>query len=227
MSEVAQQTLDQNLQIILDRYSLVGTDSNPNAVGIRNADRRYMNSLGARKGRLYGELTTCGIALVWADFHKTDYCEADVLIIDSETVVAGSHIYQRSQGRHDWYDHTGPSAYTSISLAGHADSLTTMPYELSVGSKHGKEFERGHAAYMRTAKALAKFAGASDQYDALHQTVASRDPLVPKNLEQLHPYAGQLYGPRVNLQEMIDANVEFHPAVIEALRFVPEMTIDS
>ena len=75
--------------------------------------------------------------------------------------------------------------------------------------------------------ALAKFAIAGSEHDALHQIVATRKPLVHKNLEQLHPYAGRAYGPRVNLQEMITAGVGFHPAVAEALQSAPGMMIDS
>lgn len=219
--------LDQNLQTILDRYSMMGEDYDPTRIDVTNADGRYMHSLGPRKGRLYGELTSYGLALVWADADTTQYSRADVLVIDDSFAIAGSHIYNRQTGEHDWHKHTGSGAYTSISLASHADVLTTMPLLLATASISGARLEKIQTLYERTAMALAKFAIAGSEHDALHQIVATRKPLVHKNLEQLYPYAGRAYGPRVNLQEMITAGVEFHPAVAEALQSAPGMMIDS
>ena len=218
------ETLDRDLQTILHRYSLVGEDSDPTAMDISNFDRRYSESLAARKDHLYGELTSHGLVLVWANAEKSQYCTADVLIIDSDSVMATTHVYNRRTGDYDWCDYTGVP--TGIPLDGQADTLVTLPYDQVVPRGHSKRHERIHASYMRAACMVAKMAIARSENDALHQAVAHKSEQVPENLWQLYPYAGDFYGPRVNLEEMIHADVPFHPAVARALRLVPGMTVD-
>jgi len=224
MNEMKPETLDRNLQTILHRYSLVGEDSDPAAMDISNFDRRYGESLAARKDRLYGELTSHGLVLVWASADKSQYCTADVLVIDSSSLITESHVYNQHTGDYDWYDYTGVP--TGIPLNGQADTLVTLPYDQVVPRGHTKRHARIRASYMRTAHVVKKMAAAGSENDALHQIVAHRNEQVHENLQQLYPYAGEPYGPRVNLEEMIHADVPFHPAVAKALRLVPGMTVD-
>lgn len=221
-SEPPLQTLDQNLQLILDRYSLVGENAEFDIDRMNGADPR---ALGQRANYLYGTLTSRGLVHVWADPEKSDYCSAEVLVIDHSFVSAGSHIFNRRNGGRDWAVHTG--SYSGLALASNADTLSVMPYELAAEGRTGLALEQAQARYTRVARALTKFATASSVYDALHQTHAFRYPPVHRNVEQLYPYAGQTFGPRINVQEMLEAGIAFHPAVTEALHAAPAMTFDS
>lgn len=86
-----QHTPDQNLQTLLGRYSLVGEGD--------DYFTEYMHSpesprqLGQRIGYLYGELTSKGLVHVWADPEKSDYANAEVLIIDHSFVSTYTHVY--------------------------------------------------------------------------------------------------------------------------------------
>ena len=219
--ETSKKDPNKSLQQLLDRYSLVGGDDNLTIENLRTNNPR---DLGQRAGYLYGELTAKGLVHVWADTDKSDYSNAEVLVVDHSFVSAGRHVYNRRTGMHDWYQHTGP--YTSIPLENKPDALMLTPYDQVIKGLYGEKREQAHIRYSLTAKALAKFAALSGIYDALHQTKMYRYPAAPRNLEQLYPYAGQAFGPRINVEDMLRAGVKFHPSVAEALRTAPTMTID-
>lgn len=221
--ETPQRTPDQNLQLLLDRYSLVGRDDQFSLDYLRSTNDP--RQIGQRAGYLYGELTAKGLVHVIADPEKSDYANAHVLVIDHSFVTTRSHINNRRTGDYDWQPHTQASA--SIALASRADSLTLMPYHMAIEGKHGEDLEQAEARYTRTVKMLARFASISGAYDALHQTRAFRYPPAVRNLEQLYPYAGQNFGPRVNVEEMLQAGVAFHPAVELALRTAPKLIADN
>lgn len=212
---------DQNLQLLLDRYSLVGVADNPTIDDLVPEDPRKQ---GQRADYLYGELTKKGLVHVWADTEKSDYSNARVLVIDHSFVYAGTHVFNRRTGAHDWTEHAGK--YATIPLVNKSDALTVLPYQQAIDGLYGDDLEQAQKRYARTIKALAQFAAISGIYDALHQTRALRYPPAPKNLEQLYPYAGQSFGPRVNTEEMLQAGVKFHPSVAQALRSAPDMTYE-
>lgn len=222
MSETTLRSPDQNLQMLIDRYSLVGCDNDPTVEDIEKKETGV--SVGPRQGHVFGELTRHGLVHVWADPDKSEYCNAQVLIVDHSFVATYAHIYNRRKQTHDWTEHTGITY--SVPLVNDKESMKLATLNQLTSGKYEDERERAEKNYARVTRALAQFVTVKGHYDALHQAVALRNPAVHENMAQLFPYAGELVGPRVNIEEMAQAGVSFHPAVAEALQSVPDMIVE-
>lgn len=215
---------DESLQTLIDRYSLVGEDSDLNALVMANAQARYAGELGARQGNLYGELIKGALVHIWADKDKNRHAHAHVLQITNSFVTVTSHIYDRSPDaeiQYNWTDNTGISYSVPLETSG--DSLKLVTHREVVYGKFGIDLEYAEQRYSRVAKALAHFAGSKRVNDALHQSVARRDLDVSEAEVLNNPYAGDPTGPRVNLEEMIRAGVPVGEAVKDALTMVPPL----
>jgi hypothetical protein len=194
-------------------------------IGISNAEARQMTSVGSRRDRIYGELTSHGLVHIWADTEKTDNCFAHILVIGKWSVAAQSHTYNR---RAQMYNQGREAGKTfEVPLIDNSDPIEMMTHEQMYDSGLTMDLDEAKKVHGRVERTLAKFATIGREYDALHQTVARRYPLVHQNLEQLYPYAGHIFGPRINLMEMYRAGVPFHLGVEEAIKLAPEMAIDS
>lgn len=222
MSETTLRTPDQNLQLLLDRYSLVGFDHEPTAEDIQKMEASA--SVGPRQGHVFGELTKYGLVHVWADPDKSEFSNAQVLVIDHSFVTTYAHIYNRRKKVCDWTDTTGVTY--SVPIVNREDSVRLIDFSEWTSGKYNDERDRAETNYSRVTRALAQFATVKPHYDALHQAVALRNPDVHENMAQLFPYAGELIGPRVNIEEMARAGVHFHPAVAAALKSVPDMVTE-
>lgn len=197
-------------------------DYNPLIIDVSNGNAHNMKNIGPRNGMIYGELTKYGLVHAWADPDKSQYSNAEVLVIDHSFVTSYVHNFNRATGAHDWPDHAGVTF--SVPLINDSDPLRLATLNDLIRGKDPQDRERIARSYQRVTRSLATFATMRNQYDALHQTALMKNPSVHENCAQLYPYAGQLIGPRVNVDEMLRAGVPFHPAVAEALAIAPEMT---
>ncbi len=218
MSQTERRTPTENLQLLIDRYSLSGTDFEPTVQGIANADARYMGSIGPRRDYLYGELTKRGLVHVWANHGKSQFARAEVLVVDNSFVNVYHHELNRHNDaikRYDWSEDAGRSF--SVPLHGRGDELRVETLSEILSGKTGDQIDYARDRYERVARALARFAEYPSSNDALHQLAVWRTASEHPNLSPLFPYAGQTYGPRVNLEEMREAGVHFHESVVLAL----------
>lgn len=213
---------DENLQMLLDRYSMMGPGSDPAGIDIRNANTRYMSTFSPRSGYLYGELSRHGLAHAWASANKEQHAIVETLVIDRSHVTVCKHTYDRRSGDRDRSDEAG-IAY-SVPIVHDEATMHLLTQEQLTAGKNDKDRERIERSYARVSQTLAHLAIADRKNDGLHQLVMQRYPQEHENLAQLYPYAGEAYGPRVNLEEMIEAGIAMHPAVLEALHTLPKMS---
>lgn len=212
---------DKNLQLLIERYALVSEEYTPLSIDVSNAPALDMTESGPRNGKIYGELTSAGLVHVWADSEKSQYANAEVLIINNAYVTTYAHGYNRSSGAYDWADYHGVTY--KVPIIRDSDPIQIENIGALWMGRHNEDRDRITTTFNRVARALGAFANLTSRHDALHQTIEHIRPPVPDAMSDLDPYAGQSYGPRVNIQEMMSAGVQFHPSVAEALRIVPEM----
>lgn len=215
-SEPKQRTADQNLQLLIDRYSLVGSNDTFYVEDMTNTDNA--DEKGQRAEHVYGILTKGGLVHVIADVEKSDSCIVETLVINHSFVTHSLYTYNRRY-RDDCNNHT--IEHSSIPVENQHDSITLVTYHREIEGKDDDEIERIVLRRSRTTQALARFASISNIHDALHQTRTYRYPANTNN-----PYAEHLYGPRINLQEMYDAGIISTPAITEALARAPKFVID-
>lgn len=216
---------DEDIQTLIDRYTLNNGIYQPRVYDISNATTQNMKSVGPRAGKAYGELTKYGLVHVRSDPDKSQYCNAEVMIIGKNNVTTYAHTYNRATGEYDWSEHAGLTY--SVPLIPDTYPPRLEPLETLLGKRFREDKDRMIKTYQRVTRAVGAFANLGTQYDALHQTVIMRNPEVPENMAPLHPYAGHFIGPRVNVYDMKRAGVPFHDAVHEALSIAPKMTIEN
>lgn len=216
---------DDYLQMLLDRYSMVGEEADPKVLGIANANARYASGIGPRLGKLYGELTRSGLVHAWADTDRTDYARAHTLVLTNSFLTVNNHIYNRhpsAEVKYNWTEEAGRASSVPVYFDG--DDLKLATYNEVVSGKYGEELESAQRGYSRVVRELAKCCDMDRKFDALHQAVAYRYPSDER--EVIHKaYAGEPVGPRVNMEEMIRAGVPLGAPVIEALSMVPPIRI--
>ena len=216
-SESKQRTADQNLQLLVDRYSLVGPNDTFYVEDMKNTDNA--DERGQRAEHVYGILTKRGLVHVIADIEKSDSCIVEILIINHSFVTHSLYTYNRRNHDQDSANHT--VEHSSIPLDNRQDNIMLVAYHREIEGKDDDEIERIVLRRSRTTAALARFASISNIHDALHQTRAFRYPANTDN-----QYSDHLYGPRVNLREMYDAGIVSTPAIKEALSQAPKFVID-
>lgn len=216
-SEPKQRTADQNLQLLIDRYSLVGSNDTFYVEDMTNTDNA--DEKGQRAEHVYGILTKGGLVHVIADVEKSDSCIVETLIINHSFVTHSLYTYNRRYRAGHSNNHT--VEHSSIPIENQHDTIALVTYHREIEGKDDDEIEQIVLRRSRTTRALARFASISNIHDALHQTRAFRYPADSNN-----PYAEHVYGPRINLQEMHDAGIVSTPAITEALAHAPKFVID-
>lgn len=216
---------DEDIRTLIDRYTLNDGIYKPRVYDVSNATARNMKNIGPRAGKAYGELTKYGLTHVRSDPDKSQYCNAEVLIIGKSNVTTYAHTYNRATGEYDWSEHAGLTYSIPLIPDVYPPRLETL--EVLRNQRFREDRDRITKSYQRVARAIGAFANLGSQYDAIHQTTIMRNPEVPENLAPLHPYAGHFIGPRVNVYDMKRAGVPFHDAVTEALSMAPEMTSEN
>lgn len=217
-SESKQRTANQNLQLLIDRFSLVGANDTFYVDDMNNTDSP--NERGQRAEHVYGILTKRGLVHAIADIEKSDSCIVETLVINHSFVMHSLYTYNRRR-HHDDHTDNHTVEHSSIPVENQHDSIALVTYHREIEGKDDDEIERIVLRRSRTTQALARFASISNIHDALHQTRTFRYPANTNN-----PYAEHLYGPRINLQEMYDAGIVSTPAITEALAHAPKFVID-
>jgi hypothetical protein len=212
---------NQDLQTLIERYSLNAESYKPLVIDATNGNVRNMKNKGPREGKIYGELTKYGLVHVWSDPDKSQYANAEVLIINHSFVATWAHNYNRVTGQYDWSDTAGITY--SVPLVRDNDPIQLEPLQSWTSGRSDEDRARLVKTYHRVSRALASFANLGSQYDALHQTDAIRNPEVHDNMAQLYPYAGHFVGPRINVGEMMRVGVPFHGGVEEAMSITSTM----
>lgn len=212
---------NQDLQTLIERYALNGDAYQPLSIDVMNGNPRNMRDIGPRKDKVYGELTKYGLVHVWADPDKSQYSNAEVLVINHSFAATYAHNYNRVTGAYDWPEHSGVTY--SVPLVRNSDPAQLEPLNSLLSDKTQEDRDRIAKSYHRVTRALAAFASIAGRYDALHQTELLKNPEVHENCAQLYPYAGHLIGPRINVGEMIRAGVPFHAGVAEAMAITSQM----
>jgi hypothetical protein len=151
--------------------------------------------------------TSRGLVAIKADEWLSSVVAATVLVISRETIEAASYCMgPNSKSKDGPYPcNTGDGQYEIGGLS--FDWRARMNYD----SHLSEEEERLRASHGHVTRMLNQVTNTGSAYDAIHsgnRTLANSGVL---------PYAGMDYGPRINLDRMVDAGVDFHPAVLEAL----------
>lgn len=202
----------ENLQMIIDRYTKVGTSGGPALNG----------PFGARQGRLYPELTSYGLVAVKADKELSRLVFAQVLIIGDNFITTALHSLNRDTGLAD--ERTG---YKTLALSEDAEGFHFGPSQDELNMLAPGERKNLQDIEVNVSMILGQFAVLGSAYDALHEIHASRYPSAPQGQEATYPNAGLQYGPRINFEDMLRSDSHtFHPAVLEAALNMPPLKSD-
>ena len=143
---------NQDLQALIERYALNDHAYQPLSIDVMNGNVRNMKEAGPRQAKTYGELTKHGLVHVWADPDKSQYSNAEVLVIDHSFAATYAHNYNRVTGAYDWSECSGLTY--SVPLVSSSDLAQLVPLNNLLNDKSQEDRERIMKSYQRHPKLI-------------------------------------------------------------------------